>query len=97
MRMHQYQYDINTLIAKDEAGLISSFALQLDSILTDGEPLNETGLKVLDEALKVLNELASLSTKDCTDDYEEGYRDGFTDAENGFNSKISGWWINEAT
>lgn len=56
---HEYQYDINSLLAKDEAGAISSFALQLESILSDNEPLNETGLKVLDETLKLLHDLVS--------------------------------------
>lgn len=71
MRMHEYQYDINTLIAKDEAGLISSFALQLDSILTDGEPLNETGMKVLDETLKLLHELTN--ELNPVDEYDPEY------------------------
>lgn len=61
---HEYQYDINSLLAKDEAGAISSFALQLESILSDNEPLNETGLKVLDETLKLLHDLVSVNHND---------------------------------
>lgn len=86
MANHDYQYDINKLITKDETGVISSFALQLDSILHDNEPLNETGLKVLDETFKLLLEITSFSKKDCSDDYEEGYREGYSDAEYGNHS-----------
>lgn len=83
MKNHEYQYEINSLLAKDEAGVISSFALQLESILLDGEELNQTGIKVLDESLKLLHELLSNGKQDCTSEYEEGYRDGFGDSENG--------------
>lgn len=79
-----FQYDINSLIAKDEAGVISSFALQLDSILSNGEQLNETGFRVLDETFKLLYEIVSSGDRNTYDTFAEGYREGYGDAENGF-------------
>ena len=84
MTNHDYTYDINRLIEKDgETGAIASFALQLDSILYSNEPLNETGYKVLDEALKLLLELAEASTSYNPSEFEEGYREGYDDAQFG--------------
>lgn len=84
---HEYQYDINSLLAKDEAGAISSFALQLDSILSDNEPLNETGIRLLDETIRLLHDLISDAQQSSSNEYEESYMEGYGDCENGFHPK----------
>lgn len=56
MKTHEYQYDISTLLTKDSTGLVSSFVLQLDSILAEGG-ITETTQKIVDETMQFLHNL----------------------------------------
>lgn len=84
MKTHDYQYDINKLLSKDGNGLISSFVLQLDSILSESDTTSPTEQKLVDELVRFLHDL---SEEDHAEDgsYVEGYREGYGDCENGDN------------
>lgn len=49
----QYQYDINNLLNMDGTGLVSSFVLQLEDMLSTIEFNNEQ-LKLVDEIVRFL-------------------------------------------
>jgi len=80
MNSHDYQYDINTLLQKDGDGLISSFVLQLDSILSENDLSTSTEQKLVDEVVRFLHDLTGTGTDN--DSYAEGYREGYEDCEN---------------
>lgn len=82
MKTHDYQYDINTILSKDENGLVSSFVLQLDSILSESDITTQTEQKLLDELVRFLHDLTGGKSSN-EDSYIDGYREGFSDCENG--------------
>ena len=49
-----YQYDINKLLTMDETGLVSSFVLQLDSILSESTLESPTEQRLVDETIRFL-------------------------------------------
>lgn len=59
IKSHEYQWDINQLLSRDETGLVSSFVLQLDSILSQMSTVSTTELKILDETIKFLYDITS--------------------------------------
>lgn len=83
MKAHDYQYDINTLLQKDGDGLVSSFLLQLDSILLESDMTSPTEQKLVDELIRFLHDLSGTTVDDSHDSYVEGYREGYGDCENG--------------
>lgn len=56
-----YQYDINQLLTMDETGLVSSFVLQLDDILSRTTFQSTEHLQFVDETIRFLYD--HLSTK----------------------------------
>jgi len=57
MNTQNYQQNINTLLTKDETGLVSSFALQLDSILSENNLSTDTEHKLMGETINFLHDL----------------------------------------
>ncbi|WP_144509859.1 hypothetical protein [Bacillus sp. FJAT-22090] len=58
IKAHEYQYDINMILNKDSGnGLITSFALQLDDILSQTKFETPEQLRLLDETFRFLHDL----------------------------------------
>lgn len=55
--MNNYQQHINNLLTKDETGLLSSFVLQLDSILSENRLTTDTEHKLVGETINFLHDL----------------------------------------
>lgn len=51
---HNYQYDINKLLSMDETGLVSSFVLQMDDILSESTFTSPTEQRLVDETIRFL-------------------------------------------
>ena len=51
---HNYQYDINKLLSMDETGLVSSFVLQMDDILSQSTFTSPTEQRLVDETIRFL-------------------------------------------
>lgn len=59
IKAHDYQYDINKLLTMDETGLVSSFVLQLDDILSQSTFTSPTEQRLVDETIRFLYDIAS--------------------------------------
>ena len=70
IKAHDYQYDINKLLTMDETGLVSSFVLQLDDILSQSTLASPTEQRLLDETIRFLYDLTSTSSQEENYIYE---------------------------
>lgn len=59
IKAHDYQYDINQLLTMDGTGLVSSFVLQLDDILSQSTFTSPTEQRLVDETIRFLYDLTS--------------------------------------
>lgn len=59
IKAHDYQYDINKLLSMDETGLVSSFVLQLDDILSQSTFTSPTEQRLVDETIRFLYDLTT--------------------------------------
>ena len=58
LKAHDYQYDINMIITKDNSnGVITSFALQLDDILSQTNFESPEHVRFVEETFRFLHEL----------------------------------------
>lgn len=57
MKTMNYQAQISQLLTKDETGLLSSFVLQLDSILSESSLTTDTEHKLMGETINFLHDL----------------------------------------
>ena len=49
-----HNYDINKLLSMDETGLVSSFVLQMDDILSESTFTSPTEQRLVDETIRFL-------------------------------------------
>lgn len=64
IKAHDYQYDINKLLSMDETGLVSSFVLQLDDILSRTTFQTNEHLQFVDETIRFLYDHLSVNADD---------------------------------
>lgn len=59
---HNYQYEINELLSMDDTGLVSSFVLQIDNILSKTTFQSNEHLQFVDETIRFLYDHLSVKS-----------------------------------
>lgn len=54
-----YQFEINQLLSMDETGLLSSFVLQMDNIISESSLESPTERRLIEETIQFLYSLSS--------------------------------------
>lgn len=54
-----YQFEISQLLSMDETGLLSSFVLQMDSIISESSLESPTERRLIEETIQFLYSLSS--------------------------------------
>lgn len=74
---HNYQYDINKLLSMDETGLVSSFVLQMDDILSESTFTSPTEQRLVDETIRFLYDVMGGETSNLAQGlWNQAYKAG---------------------